>query len=91
ATIFFIIVGIILPMTKTTGIYTLLVPAVYLATLIPMALAGLPRTAASNVILSLAIVLGMFHFLGQPLSHASTRYFLLTIAGGGITGLFIAT
>ncbi|RRC94392.1 hypothetical protein, partial [Schaalia canis] len=30
ATIFFIIVGIILPMTKTTGIYTLLVPAVYL-------------------------------------------------------------
>ncbi|WP_165867177.1 hypothetical protein, partial [Schaalia canis] len=78
-------------MTKTTGIYTLLVPAVYLTTLILTTATALLRQVLAQSIIFTLVVAGLLYFLGQPLSHASTRYFLLTIAGGGITGLFIAT
>ena len=90
-TIFFIIIGIIVPMTQTTGIYTLLVPAVYLTTLLATTATALLRQVLAQSIIFTLIAASLLYFVGQPLSHASTRYFLLTIAGGGITGLLIAT
>lgn len=89
ATIFFIIIGIILPITQTTGIYTPLVPAVFLTTLLATTATALLRQVLANALAYVIVLLAILYFIVQPLTLISHRWFLLSFTGGGGIGFLL--